>query len=77
MAWRCLLATMPNGQAYGDCVDYFEWTWLNGNFSLSKWNVHLRVCYRVATCDVTGGMASLNFDTTELQIFFRESWKPK
>ena len=27
-----------NGQAYDDFVDYFAWTWLNGNFSLSKWN---------------------------------------
>ena len=25
--------------------------------------------YRVAACDVTGGVASLNFDATELQIF--------
>ena len=25
--------------------------------------------YRVAVCDVTGGVASLNFDGTELQIF--------
>ena len=32
---------MPNGQACDDFVDYFERTWLNGNFSLSKWNVHL------------------------------------
>ena len=32
---------MPNGQAYDDFVDYFERTWLNGNFSLSRWNVHL------------------------------------
>ena len=31
---------MPNGQAYDDFVDYFERTWLNGNFSLSQWNVH-------------------------------------
>ena len=30
---------MPNGQAYDDFVDCFEWTWLN--FSLSQWNVHL------------------------------------
>ena len=30
-----------NGQAYDDLVDYFERTWLNGNFSLSQWNVHL------------------------------------
>lgn len=32
---------MPNHQAYDDFVDYFEWTWLNGNFSLNQWNVHL------------------------------------
>ena len=25
--------------------------------------------YRAAVCDVTGGVASLNFDATELQIF--------
>ena len=25
--------------------------------------------YRAAACDVTGGVASLNFDATELQIF--------
>ena len=25
--------------------------------------------YRAAACDITGGMASLNFDATELQIF--------
>ena len=27
------------------------------------------VVYRAAACDVTGGVASLNFDATELQIF--------
>ena len=27
------------------------------------------VCYRAAACDVTGGVASFNFDATELQIF--------
>ena len=41
MAWGCLVANMPNGQAYADFVDYFEQTWLNGNFSFSKWNVRL------------------------------------
>ena len=25
--------------------------------------------YRAAACDVTGGVASLNFDATELRIF--------
>ena len=30
-----------NGQGYDDFADYFERTWLNGNFSLSQWNVHL------------------------------------
>ena len=40
MAWGCLVANMPNGQAYDDFVDYFERTWLNGKFSLSKWNLH-------------------------------------
>ena len=25
--------------------------------------------YRATVCDVTGGVASLNFDATELQIF--------
>ena len=27
--------------------------------------------HRAAACDVTGGVASLNFDATELQIFLR------
>ena len=27
-----------NGQAYDDFLDYFAWTWLNGNVSLSQWN---------------------------------------
>ena len=35
MAWGGLVASMPNGQAYDDFVDYFEQTGLNGNFSLS------------------------------------------
>ena len=26
--------------------------------------------YRVVACDVTGGVASLNFDATELKIFY-------
>ena len=64
MACGCLVANMPNGQAYNDFVDYFERTWLN--FSLSKWNVHLCVRYRATACDVTGGVASLNFEATEL-----------
>ena len=29
----------------------------------------LREVNRAAACDVTGGVASLNFDATELQIF--------
>ena len=41
MAWGGLVAKWPNGQAYDDFVDYFERTWFNGNFGLSKWNVHL------------------------------------
>jgi len=38
MAWGGLVANMPqaNGQAYDDFVDYFERTWLNGNFSNIK-----------------------------------------
>ena len=27
------------------------------------------ISHRAAACDVTGGVASLNFDATELQIF--------
>ena len=30
---------------------------------------HLEAMYRAAACDDTGGVASLNFDATELQIF--------
>ena len=41
MAWDGLKHCMPSGQAYDHFVDYFEGTWLNGNFSLSHWNVHL------------------------------------
>ena len=41
MAWGGLLANMPSGQAYDDFVTYFEGTWLNGNFSLSQWNVYM------------------------------------
>ena len=42
MAWGGLkLQSMPSGQAYDDFVVYFEGIWLNGNFSLTQWNVHL------------------------------------
>ena len=58
---------MPNIQAYDDFVDYFEPTWLN--FNLSKWNVHLRVRYRAAACDVTGGVASLNLKLQSCKFF--------
>ena len=33
--------------------------------------------HRAVACDVTGGMASLNFDATELKFFLWLSWKPK
>ena len=55
MAWGCLVANMPNGQAY-DFVDYSERTWLNGNFSLSKWNVHLMLHAQIT---LKGGTAEL------------------
>ena len=31
--------------------------------------ISVQESYRAAACDVTGGVASLNFDATELQIF--------
>ena len=32
--------------------------------------------YRAAVCDVTGDVASLNFDATELQIFYGNLGSP-
>ena len=33
------------------------------------YHIEPQAVHRAAACDITGGMASLNFDATELQIF--------
>ena len=40
VAWQAIKAEAPTASHFQEFLDYFEETWLTGNFHLNEWNVY-------------------------------------